>query len=463
MRTLLRLRAASILLFLAWLLPIGLPAEPLTVDQAVSSTLANSGQLKIKLLDLTRTQAAVGEAQARLYPQVSFTGSSTYMTNPPKGITITQGSLGYLPSPNSSFPQSFPAEDMVLVKNPEHTYFKGTGSLDQVLFTWGKVLKAIEVSQLSVEIAGSDVRATKRDQAQAVRSAYFGSVLARESSALLLRMETLSQQIAADRQSGFEQGTMTRLDVLQAKSQASQVASARVKAEEGLNSGLAALEYFTGNKPQATDLVSAFRGLPELNEDDLMRQALETSPELSKLGLQARQALLGEQISRSSQLFLPDLALSFGMDTTGQKIPYVGGNWTDSWSTNFTFSLGMKVQLFDGFSSFHKLEEATAQRQMAEAGLVELRKGLALQIRRALEAVRTQDAEVKRLRDKLAAATEQNSSAQSAYENEAATREEARGATAGQLQAELELLTARFQLESNLQDLDSLTGAAATP
>jgi outer membrane protein TolC len=252
---------------------------------------------------------------------------------------------------------------------------------------------------------------------------------------------------------------MTRLDVLQAKSQASQVSSSRVKAEEGLGSGLAALEYFMGTKPQAADLVSTFREAPALSEDDLVKQALENSPELAKLGLQARQAMLGEEISRASQLFLPDLALSFGMDTTGQKIPYVGGNWTDSWSTNFTFSMGLKVQLFDGFSSFHKLEQATAQRQMAEAGLGELRRGLVLQIRRALESVRTQAAEVHRLEDKLAASTEQNTSAQSAYENEAATREEARGATAGQLQAELELLTARFQLESNLQDLDSLTGS----
>jgi outer membrane protein len=434
---------------------------PYPVESAVAESRSRSGTLRVKRLETERTGYAVREAQSRALPQLSLTASSTFMTNPPEGIRITQGAFGAAPQPGSQFPIFLPDQDYVLVDDAKPTYFKLTGSLDQLLWTWGKVKKAIEIAELDRKAADVAVRASERELARDVTKAYFGAAAARDSARLLGQAQELAREMVSDREKSLGAGAATMQDVLESRSQSAQIGSQRVRADQGLQTGLDALEFTTGSRPDPQSLQSPFReSLTGVDEGALVRAALASSTELETLNLKGLQARAAEEIRRASLLGLPDFSLNLTLSVEGQEVPLVSGNWTDTWDTNILLTIGGKVTLFDSLSSVWKLKQAQLQREQAEIGVSELSRGMGIQVRRLVDAVHTNAAMVEEKRASLAFARERARNATLSWENEMITRSEERGARLAAVSAELELLLTLVQTEMAIVDLEYLTGVS---
>ena len=438
-----------------------LAAEPLTVESAIGAARATSGTLRVKRLEVERTEYALREARTRSMPQLGLTASSTYMTNPPEGITIRQGSFGAAPVPGSEYPVFLPDQDYVLVKDTEPTYFTLTGTLDQVLWTWGKIEKAAKIAELDRAAAEVAVEASARQLDADVARAYFGAVASRDSLELLREAEALAGEMVADRERAFAEGTLVKQDVLEIRSQAAQITAQRVRAEEGLATGLDALELYTGSRPDPASLASGYRdALPEIDEKALVQSALASSTELKTLSLKGRQAELAEELRRASLMGLPDISLRLTLDIKGQEVPFVGGNWTDTWDTNLMLTIAGKVTLFDSLASVWSLKQAQAQSTEAAEGAAELARGMRIQVRRLVDAARTNAALVVQRQAEAEYAAEQARNAAVSYENEIITRGEERGARLQAVVARLTLLLARLQTEYAILDLELLSGAS---
>lgn len=430
-----------------------------TLEALTESARAMSGTLKIKRLEAARAGYAVNEAWTRAMPQIAFTGSFSYMTDPPEGIKIAQGAFGNAPGFGSEYPVSLPDQDYVLIDDTKPTYFKIAGSLDQVLWTWGKIEKSIRIAELERGSAEIAVRASDRELARDLAKAYFAAVLARESLAGLREAEALMAGIVEDQKKALEEGTITRQELLDAKAKAAQLTSQRVRAEEGLATGLDALEFYAGRRPEAADLGTAMReAVPDLDEKALVGTALGGSTELASLRIRSSEARLAEEIRAASLAGFPDLSLNVTWNLTGQDIPFVGTNWTDTWDSGFYFTIGGKVTLFDSLSSVWRLREAASQREQAEIGVREMERGMGIQIRRLVEAARTNAASVAEKRAQAELAAEQAKNAAVSRENELITRTEERGARIAAISADLALTLARFQTETSLLDLEYATG-----
>jgi outer membrane protein len=440
--------------FAASLAGAAAPSPPtLSLAAVLDSAAKRSGLLLIKRLDAERQAEAIREAKSRGLPQLSLTGSSSYMTNPPKGFSIKQGAF--------SIPFNLPAQDVVLVKDTESSYFKFSLQLEQILWTWGKIGKGVRVAELDRANAAISLTAAARELRRDATAAYYGAVLARESVGLLGQAESLLREIEADQEKAYAEGTVTRKDVLEARSRTAALTSQRLGAEQGMESGLDALEYFTGSRPEAVDLVDALPvAAPALDETALKAAALSASTELVMLRNRLRQAELGEEIRKASMIGLPDISLDLSYDLAGQKIPFAAGDWKDSWSGDLIVTLGGKVQLWDSFASLSRLKQSELERMQAQAGEEELVRSMGIKVRRLVEAVKTGAASVDEKRALVDLAKEQARNAQAAFENDLASKAEAKGALVARCIADLELLAARGRLAEALTELEFATAPA---
>ncbi len=466
-----RIPAGALLLALAITMPMaaqGAPtlatptlATPLSLEQAIAQAKARSGSLKVKRLDIGRAGYAVKEAMTKALPSLGITGTSTYMTNPPKGIKIGQGDFSFSPAFGSEYPIAIPDQDYVLIKDTEPTYFKIQASLDQVLWTWGKIRKAVDLARLDEAAARVAATSEERSLVRDLSKAYFGVVLARDSLVELREAARIMAAMVEDGQSAFEVGTATKLDVLEASSRAAELSYQVVRAQESFQTGLDALEFYLGRRPAPEDLVTAFRdSLPGLDEKSLLESTLVASTEIENLSISAGKAKLARQIREVSIMGIPDFFLNVTYDLTGQEIPFFAGNWTDSWSGDLLITLGGKVTLFDSLASVWRLKEAQVQEEEANLGLAELKRSMGIQVRRLVEAARSGAALVVQTQAAADLSSERARNALLSFRNEAITRTQEGGARVADISARLALLLARYQTESALLDLEFSTGRA---
>ncbi len=448
------MRRVTFLLMLWCLSSLAAFAQTLSLDEAIAKARRESGALRVKAYETEKAQASLKDAESKRFPKLEFQGSASWMTNPPEGIVITKGSLGYSPTPTSSLPLAVPDQDYVLVKDYKNTYFKFSAVLSQPIFTWGKINNAIDIARLDTQVAEVNRRTTELETVRDLKLAYAGALFARDSLALLKEAESVLTQIVEDRERSFKEETINLQSVLEAKANLASLRSQLVQAEEGYKSALDAIAFFTGLDASSLELTSSFRkDLPVLDDLVLKQKALSSSPDMESLGYKLKQAEAYKKIEEASGMFRPDFALQVSFNVEGQDIPFAS-RWTKTWDTNLIISIGTKMNIFDSLSSIWKTQAAEASINMAVTGIEELRKGLALKVRKAIESVRNGYAVVQERESQAKLADEQYRNAQVSFENELITRQEERGALVAKISANLQHLVALYQYQNALVNLE---------
>jgi len=157
-------------------------------------------------------------------------------------------------------------------------------------------------------------------------------------------------------------------------------------------------------------------------------------------------------------VFRPDLALSIAGSVSGQRTPFVGSDWTDSWDWSVVVSVGAKATAFDSGSSRARIDAASSDVEAAAAALSQAERLGRLSVRRAVETARNAAAALDERRARLALAEETAKNARVSFENDVATRGEARLAEVGRLAAALDLASAGAALEDAIGEIEYLSG-----
>jgi outer membrane protein TolC len=413
--------------------------------------------LALRQSEFRAAQAGVQEAWSRVLPTLSFSGSGTYLTDPQKGITLKAGSFGTLPGPTL-----LPAADMPFIPDALHTYFKVGSSVAWSLFTWGKISEGIRLADTQVVLAAQQTEKSSDETRRDLRKAYFSTVLLRDDAAVLEQMEALMNRLMDDRNTNLAQGTVNQEAVLEMRSRLSEVTYQRQKVLQGLQTGLASLQWFTGAPVEAKLLSEPPRTtIPASTLATLQAQAWERSAQRHILENQIELARSAKRIEEASGPLHPDIGLNVQMDFSGQDVPYSGDKWTDTWGRSITITVGTAGTWFDGFRADARVKAADERLQQAQLGLSLLQDALPLQVQQALQAVVEAKYQWQAKTAARALAEERNRNAQVGFANELATREESQGAQLGELSAKLDALGANFQLESALTDLEFLAGPLA--
>lgn len=466
-----RVKQGAFAAFLLLAEAVAVPAQssPLTLDQALALARRNSEAVRLSQLALEKSQAALGEAQGRAFPHLDLQASGSYLVNPPPGYTVATGALGTLSIPAGYLsPTAIPLGPIppspFNVGASLHNYFAFTATLNQPLFTWGKIRNAIDLASLQVDAAGTGMSARQRDIDWQVRRSYFSALLARRSQDALKRMRDTAVQVVADRQKAFDQGTMNRESLLEVKATFASLDAKLTEAAQSESTALAGLAALTGQKQEmdGAALATDFRAsLPSLDEQALLASALQGSTDMVEARTRIEQARRRLAVEQGGAILHPDVNLGISLDVSGQEdFPYSGA-WTfgnNTWNVDVLLTLGVKMSAFDGLESLNRIRQAEKDVDMAGVAFSQQSKSVRIQLRQAVEAAIKADADEQAAQARFDYLQEKLRNAGVALSNGQASREDQHNAAIQADSAELDLLLALYSREEALADIEKITG-----
>ncbi|HUX39031.1 MAG TPA: TolC family protein, partial [Rectinemataceae bacterium] len=454
----------------------GLPTSSLSLDEAVRR--AGSGSVSVRAAEAMAeaAQKRVWAAASAWLPQISASASGAWLANPPKGMTVKAGELGTLPlwvpastptgpsytGPLAYYPVTLPAADWSIVPDAKDSYFKGSITLSQPIFAWGKIDAGLELAKLEAEIAALGLSGACLDAERAVKRSYDAALLARDSAVILDELRDLSQASEGDAEGAFAAGTTTKAAVLQAKAQVADLDSRIADAQEGERSALTGLAILAGLGEGRIALSSALRdSLPPFDESRLLAAAMASSTDRGKARAQFSEAARKLDLERGSSILLPNLAAFASLDASGQTIPFSSSGWMDStWTWDLSLGLQAQVNLFDGGASMAKTAAARAELSAARIGVEASEDSLRMAIRDAVATTRRSAASLASKAARAAWAAEALHSAKASLDAGMMGRPDYNAAAMQEAGARLDLLGARYSLSEAVADLERLVGGS---
>ena len=354
-----------------------------TRDRLLTAALEhNSGYLLAESRN-RGARAALSAARAARLPTLRFSADIGYLANPP-GVTVEKGAFfpGGTLSPFLSLPP-FPSEDM-RIRLSEKTRYEFGLTLEQPIFTWGRIHHSIKAAGLASRAAALRTDQERRDIATALDIYLVTLRGLREIRALIAEQKKSAERLVTLSNESFALGFILRTDLNAARLLSSEVKLADYEAADGWNGNASALRTLTGLEdldPEAFSLPpEERRSYSTEDRDRLFEDALRSSLGLKLLSLRTQAA--GSLVSAAGgQLYgKPELGLFLQLGYGGPAFPLFQEGWKDDDEYKFTLTLGMRSILFDGGAVYHgvkqKREDLVQARLEEEKGRRDLREYL---------------------------------------------------------------------------------------
>jgi outer membrane protein TolC len=359
----------------------------LTIDDAVNLALERNEAVQAARARLKERRADKGVAFSNFLPSVDLQGSYTRLgrisefmmlaahdTIAPLPVYDTNGNIiGY----TQPFLQTIGADTMSLPLSQHDNYLLRT-TVKQTIFTGGKVLNAYHIARLNYGIGSEQlVKAVDSVQFNVIQSFYTaltageGVKLIRESCAQLERHVSQVQAL-------YDNGIITKLDLLRAKVNLANLKTQMIRAENGFQLSRDFLKIAVGLNPDdEVDVTGSLEYVPyDVPLDSVLELSAAWRPELKMMknavGI-SRKVLNIEWANFSPNVFA---ALNYDY-----KNPV--GMGAASWGTDWNVTLGFMMPIFSGLARANKIDQRKAQLKQAQYSLQLVEKGLALEVKAA--------------------------------------------------------------------------------
>jgi HAE1 family hydrophobic/amphiphilic exporter-1 len=271
---------------------------------------------------------------------------------------------------------------------PASTADKELGvTLNQALFTWGKVGAALRAARSGIASADDQLEHYRQAAVRAVTEAFYDVLFSRRLQAIA--RETLAQRERqlADAEQRHRLGTATDYDLLAAR-----VALANQKPEVLRSEGLVAvaldrLRVVLAEETQAVDATGSLEAEPEVAPalDEAVRTAREHRPDLRALvhAVEVRQ----EVVKVFDADDKPRLDLRAGAGYRWLDVgpgPYSAGGDGTNWSA----ALVLSFPFFDGLATRGRVREAQSDLAQARLDVAQASDGVQVEVHSALEQLR---------------------------------------------------------------------------
>ena len=358
-----------------------LAQEPLTVQEAIRRSWTQQSGLKAGAAMVESRQAEAKSYGALNLPTVSLQAYGLRTDEPMMafGIKLNQARIGMM----DFNPATLNKPDAIGA-------FGGGLSVQQPLYTGGRISAAREAGRLMAASEQASQERRKQEVAFAIVQAYFGAQVA--AQAQRWADETVDWAGEMERFVGarVEQGLwlpseLARVKAFKAYAEAQQAETRRMQLTA--RSGLGLL---TGSGPVEGPLPSPLEGaVPAAAAKDPQRADLQAA------ALQAQAAAQGTRAAKGT--LLPEVGAELGAGTLRHSLSD-GGNWT-------SLSVGLKWKLFNE-PERRRAQAAAAQERAAKEMLVFKREQASHEVREAGEGVTAAEARIAAARKALAAAEE---------------------------------------------------------
>lgn len=327
----------------------------LSVSKAVQLGLQSNEQLKQAEEGVERAKAGITEAKAAAYPKLNLNGQ--YGRNIKKPVLFLPPEFGQAFGMTSSF-----------VEIGEDNDFSGQAVLEMPLWTVGRLGAAINIAQSYLKAYNDREAAARNYAVYLVKEAYYSALLAKQNLDIAERALRSTQESARIARAGYEEGTVSRFDLLRAEVELSNREAPLVKARNDLNKSYILLRRRCGLEPgtplELTDRLEPV-DMPE-DTEALLSRMHELNPEIGALQSQVRMQAENLSLQKAERYPIFNLRAYYALQS--------------QWSNDFlpddqmiaktaAVQIGVQIPIFDGFAAKGKIQKAKADLRVAKIDL----------------------------------------------------------------------------------------------
>jgi len=379
--------ALVILFACAWMSASGQEASvrTLTLQESINTALSENLTVKAAEARVETAEQKVNEARAAFMPVLSASGSYTYFGElPTMDIDFDLSALGLPPELMQTMGMGAEATDESesdgIPVGSEDTYRAGL-SIQQPIFTWGKIHNNYKQTKLSMEATQQELEAVKQQVTLDVTTSFYGVLLTEK---LVKVAEMAVDQVEAHvkiAQDLVDVGMATNFDLLRAKVQLANIKSLLIRARNGLKLSRDSFKNTIGMDLDAQiSVVEELVYQPlDLELDRLIKSAMANRPEIKQLKLQEQ---VGEKfISLAKAGNKPNLALvgDYTWESNAEGLGDVFDR--DEWKKSWNITLALQVPIFDGLATRARVKQAKGGLEQIQIGMEQLTDGIGLEVR----------------------------------------------------------------------------------
>ena len=302
-------------------------AATLTVRDCLRSAAEGNHTLKAAAFDERIAADSVTIARSGFLPRVDFQGGYTSQLEPQK-VSFIPGRILETQDANFGF---------------------FSLSIHQTVYDFGRTGMRTSRAGLLRDAASSDFTAREKDLFLRVVEAYYGIL---KANSLLLAADdevTQRQDHLRIAKALYEQGVVTRNDLLQAEVKLADSLQKKLAATNRVNNGWLQLNYLTGAPSDfRAELQQEAPVEPATTETDPVSHAWTHRPEITALNklVQAGE----EEVREADRAFYPEIFAKAGVDYVQNSKAVEQGI--------FAATLGLRVNLYDGMATSSRKNQA---------------------------------------------------------------------------------------------------------
>lgn len=354
-----------------------------TLSNAIERALQyNEGILAAKY-GVKKAEAGVTIGRAGFFPKITLQGSYTRLAELPAiememplydtlelpVFDLTGDMIGFTYAPGIIGVETFEFP-MGETKN-----YLARVSLQQPLFTWGKILDGYQITRFNLEAQKEDYKRAKNELTFQVTQFFYTILTLKEFLNLSREAYEQAERHLRVVERRYEAGVASKFDLLRAQVQLSNLEPQFIKSQDALEMATIGFKVLLG-LPQGTAVlvIGELKYEPvEVELDELIDQALQNNPEIK--ALRFRKTMVERAVRVVQKTYLPDLIFSANYDY--KKPLYFENEWGKDWS----ITVALQMPLFTGFETLGKIRQSQATLSQTKHGINFLQQSIDLEAR----------------------------------------------------------------------------------
>ncbi len=332
----------------------------LTVDQAVQTGLENSKALKSSQFKVVAAEAKTSETNALGLPSLKLNAAYTRLSDlPASTLTTPFGKFEISPS---------------ILNN-----YTVKATVQQPLFTGGKISSAEDIADYSYEAAKQDFKKDKSDLIYNIKSAYWNLFRANEFKKVVDENVGQIKAHATDAENMMKQGLLTNNDLLKVQVQLSDALVRQIDAKNNVTLSMIGLNNTLG-LPLTTEIeiLSQLQtgNVSSADINSLVKKAVENRPEI--LGMNARLKMSESNLTIARSGWYPQIFLvgNYNYLNPNQRIFPAKNEFKGTWDV----SVSLSYDLWNWNTSGNQSTQAEAQLSQTEQALSQMKDGILLEV-----------------------------------------------------------------------------------
>ncbi|MEO0102117.1 MAG: TolC family protein [candidate division WOR-3 bacterium] len=392
----------------------------LTLDKAISLALQNNRLIAQTKEKIAEAAALKGIAFSALLPQINASGTY-YRTDRLNKFTMAVPIYDNLPLPvinpltgetigfTPPIPIIIGADTLTMALGARDNYLL-RGTIQQTLFTWGKLWHAYQIAGISLDIEKEGLKRTEAEVKVSVVEGFYQTFLAQKTVELLEESQKQLKRHWERVRLLYEKGLANRLDFLRTEVKLAEMEVSLSRMKNNAQLALASFRSTLGL--EEIPIVLSVTLEPDewsVDLDSAIKTAGVQRPEIQQLRSAIEIARRSKQIALSSNL--PTLFSQLNYD---YKKPI---GLENKWGTDWNLTIGFTMPIFAGFSNLAKIRQSQARERQARLSLALVEEGIKMEVQALVNTLNQEMKNIETQKKNLLLAKEALSLAEKSYEN----------------------------------------------